>query len=135
MPAFQSMVVTDRASTPVNTTLIPSQKDATGKVFTVAAADSTGAALTEKRFSISTRRTGDRIRTTLKYRVPVIAIEVINGVSSPRLMREAFVNFNFDFHKDSLESERNNVVGEVASALATGKLLVNDTIVKAQDIY
>lgn len=135
MPAFQSLVVTDRQGTPVNTTLVPSQRDVAKGTYTVALPDATGSYLSEKRFTISTRRTADRIKVSVKYRAPVVTNETINGVARPALLRESFVTALFDFHKDSLESERNNVVGEWVSAFATTKALTHDSIVKAQDVW
>lgn len=133
MPAIQSLAVTDRASTPVTHTLLPiGEKDG---VATVAVADATGALITEKRLSIGQRRTGDRIRTTIKFKVPVVATEVVNGVSSPVVIREAFVDATFTFSTSSTEQERNDVVGMFASALQTTKPLVHDTIVKGQAVY
>lgn len=133
MPTLQSLVVTDRKATPVNYTLLPVSRE--GDVGVVAAADASGASITEVRMSVSHRRTPTRLRSTLKLRVPVIVTEVINGVSTPKLMREAFADVVFSFSKDSLESERNDVVGMLASALGTSKVLVNDTVVKAQSVF
>lgn len=133
MPNLQSVVVTDRAGTPVNYTLNPVSKE--NGVGMVAAADATGAAITEIRLSVATRRTPSRIRSTLKLRVPTVATEVVNGVNSPVVLREAFVDVTFSFDKSHSETEKNNVVGMLYSALATSKVLVNDTIVKSQLVW
>lgn len=133
MPQVQSLVLTDRQSTPVNYTLLPvGEKDG---FATVAVADASGAMITERRFSIGLRRTTDRIRSTVKFKVPVVATEVINGVSSPKVIREAFVDATFTFASTSTEAERNDVVGMFASALATTKPLVHETLVKGSAIF
>lgn len=133
MPALQSLILTDRQATPANFTLLPVKME--GNMGTVALADTSGALLTEKRFQIGQRRSGDRIRTTLKLRIPVIVTETINGVSSPRVARESFVDCVFNFPADASEAERNDVVGMFASALATTKALVHDTVVKQQAVW
>lgn len=133
MPNLQSIVLTDRATTPVNYTLLP-VKEEDGVGF-VAVADATGAAISEKRMSIGQRRSGTRIRNTLKFRFPVVVVETINGVQVPTVAREAFVDMTFNFADTSTEAERNDVVGMVSSALATTKALVNDTVVKNQSIW
>lgn len=134
MPALQSLVLTDRQTTPVNHTLLPVNK-AEGGMGVVALADASGAFLTERRFSIMSRRVNGRVKTSLKLRVPTIVTEVINGVSAPSVSREAFVDCTFTFADSSTEAERNDVVGMFASALATTKPLVHDTIVKNQSVW
>lgn len=133
MPSLQSLVVTDRQATPVNFTLLPAgENDGVG---IVALADATGAAVTEMRLSIGQRKSNGRIRTTIKFKVPVVTTEVINGVSSPLVVREGFVDATFTFADTSTEAERNNVVGMFASALAATKPLVHDTVVKNQAVW
>lgn len=133
MPSLQSLVVTDRATTPVNFTLLPVRED--GGIGTVALADSTGASITERRFSIGQRRTAGRVKTTIKFRVPIVVTETVNGVSSAKVAREAYVDCTFNFADNSTEQERNDVVGMFASALAVTKPLVHDTVVKGQAVW
>lgn len=133
MPAIQSLVLTDRQTTPVNFTLLPiSEKDG---FATVAVTDASGSIITEKRFQIGNRRTGDRIRTTIKLKIPTVATETINGVASPIVIREAFVDTTFTFSTSHTEAERNDVVGMYHSAFMTTKALVHDTLVKGQGVY
>lgn len=133
MPALQSLTVTDRAGTPVNHVLLPVKED--NGVGVVALADASGAVITEKRLSIGQRRSGSRIRSTIRFRVPVIVTEVINGVSSSAIAREAFVDCVFNFADNSTAQERNDVVGMFSSALATNKPLIHDTIVVGQAVW
>lgn len=135
MPSIQSIQVTDRTPvTPVNSTLLPSGKTGTGDAI-VSLADATGAAVTERRLILGNRRSGNRVRSTLKYRVPTVVTEVINGVSMPKIIRDAYVDITFNFADDSTETERNNIVGEVASMLLPAKVLVNDLVVKGQGLW
>jgi len=133
MPALQSLVLTDRQSTPVNHTLLPvSEKDG---LATVALADASGAVVTEKRFTIQMKRSPGRMRVTCRLSVPVVVTETINGVSSPVVVRNALVDCAFVFADTSTSAERNDVVGMFASALTASKLLVNDTIVKGESVW
>lgn len=134
MPSLQPLVITDRQATPVNRTLNPSGSAGPG-IGVVALADASGAAVTERRFSIGQRRSSDRVRTTMKYQVPAIVTEVINGVSTPKVMRVAYVDMTFNFHNTHTEAERNDITGEVASMLSPSKVLVNDTVVKGQSVF
>lgn len=133
MPSIQSLVLTDRQSTPVNHTLLPvSEKDG---VATVALADASGAVITETRFTIASKRANGRVRTVLKLTRPSIVTETVNGVSSPRVVRTSLVECVFVFADSSTSTERNDIVGLFASALATNKPLVNDTLVKGEMIW
>jgi len=133
MPALQNLVLTDRQTTPVNHTFIPrSLKD---EVATVVKAGSSGAPIEDMIFSISSRRVNGRVKSVVKLKVPVVTTETVNGVARTVLLREAYIDATFTFAADSTESERNNAVGMFANALSAGKVLVEDTIVKAQSIY
>lgn len=130
MPALQTLVITDRQTTPNNFTLVPlGLRDG---VATVGVADATGVAISEKRLSISRRQTGKRIRTTEKWRFPTMVNEIINGVSVPSVARVAYVDVTFNFEDTHTEAERRDVVGFVYSAHAVGKTLTEDTVVKNQ---
>lgn len=131
MPALQNLVVNDRAATPVAHTFTP--RDFINGVATVV--ESTGVPIGEKRYSISTRRVNGRIKNRVVFAVPVVQTETINGISKPRVVREAIVDATFSFASDSSEQERADAVGMFADSLATAKVLVNDTIVKNQGIY
>lgn len=132
MPAFTSIVLTDAETTPVNHTLVPKTKV---PVATVAQADSTGAAITEKRLTVGRRVSGERVRTTIKLRIPTVFTETVNGVAWPKVAREGFVDCTFNLSKDHTVQERKNIVAMFASALASGKVLTFDTITKDEDVW
>lgn len=134
MPALQSIQLTDRAATPVTKTLVPTGGPK-GSVGRVAVADATGNLLSETALTVSGRRTAQRLRSSVKLSVPIIANEVINGVSVPKVARVSYATVEFSFALDSSEQERNDVVGMLASAFATSKVLVHDTVVKGQTVW
>lgn len=138
MPALQSVVLTDRATTPVNYTLVPTgelHKDGNSTIGRVAVADAVGNLLSEKVLTVGSRRTAGRLRSTLRLAVPVVVSETINGVAVPRVVRVAYVNLDASFALDSTEQERNDVIGMFASALQASKVLVHDTLVKGQAVW
>jgi|SwirhirootsSR1_FD_contig_111_137615_length_3210_multi_2_in_0_out_0_2 hypothetical protein len=134
MPQLQNVVLKDRKSTPVDHTFTP--KDIVDGVATVV--ETTGVPVGNSRLSLSLRETngnGGRYKAQLKLAVPVVATEVINGVSSPKVVRTAYADVTFTFDQTSSEAERNDLVGMLADALASTKVLVNDTVVKLQNVY
>lgn len=134
MAQLQTLVVTDRSTTPVNTTLLPVNEE--GGVGTVAVTDSSGALITEKRYSISRRElSGRRARAAVKYYSPIVATEVVNGVSMPKVVDECFFDGTFTFGPTVTEAQRNNFVGEVQSSMGTTKPLFHDTVVKGSNVY
>lgn len=136
MPALQPLVVTDRATpTPVNHTLNPVGPGPERGYGTVGAADATGTSFSEKRLTIGRRQSGNRIRTTERWSFPVVVTETINGVPVPSVVRVAYVDVTFNFERGHTEQERKDVVGMIYSAHAVGKALVEDTIVKNQDVW
>ena len=84
---------------------------------------------------MSLRQTAKAYKATLKFVVPVVVTQTINGVSTPIVARTSFVNCEFEFDKTSTEQERNDVVGMFQSSLASNAVLVNDTVVKLQGVY
>lgn len=132
MPQLQSVVLTDRATTPVNHTLAPSGRPTNG-VAIVSKGD--GTLVGERKLSISQRRVNGKVKTRLLLAIPVVQTETINGVSAPKVVREAWVDATFTFSMASSEQERKDAVGMFMSALDPTKVLVNDTLVKAENIW
>lgn len=133
MPALISTVLKDRTpTTPVDHTFIPQTvKDGVGTVV-----ETSGVPIGNSKLSVSSRETPNgKYIAEVRLSVPVVVNETINGVDSPKVVREAFATAKFSFDKSSSELERNNLVGMFASAFETGKVLVNDTVVKLQGVY
>jgi len=134
MPQLQSLVLTDRATpTPVNRTFLPKDVSNLG-VGTVV--NSSGVPAGAQRVSVSMRqRASGNYHGELRLAVPVVVTETINGVSMPKVIRTGYATLTCDFDKTSSEQERNDVIGLMASALASGKVLVNDALVKLEGVY
>lgn len=132
MPQLQNIVLTDRQTTPVNHTFTP--KDIVQGVGTVI--ESTGVPIGNSTLTVSTRKTASgRFRSIVHLKVPVVQDQTINGITKPIVVREAHANVEFTFDESSTEAERNNLVGMIASGLATGKVLISDAVVKLEGVY
>ena len=131
MPQLQTLALTDRQATPVVHTFQPeSINQNVGSVV-----ENKDVPIGNPRYSISLRQTAKAYKATLKFAVPVVASQTVNGVSTPTVVRTSYVNCEFEFAKTSTEQERKDVVGMFASSLAPGAVLVNDTVVKLQGVY
>ena len=132
MPQLQNLVLTDRATAPVAHTFTPINIDANG-VGTVA---ETGTVpVGEPKFSIQNKRVNGRFKVTLKLSVPVVQTQTINGISTPTVVRTAYVDATFTFDGTASEQERKDIVGMFQSSLDPAKVLVNDTLIKLQGVY
>ncbi len=130
MPQLQNVVLTDRATTPVAHTFAP--RDIINGVATVS--EGADVPLGENRLSISFKRT-TRLKTRIVLTLPTVQTETISGISRPKVVRDAIADVTFTFSPESTEQERKNLVGMLQSAFDANKVLINDTVVKAQGVY
>lgn len=134
MPALQTTVLKDRTpTTPVDHTFTPeSVTDGVGIVT-----ETSGVPIGNSRLSVSSRKLANsgKYKAEVRLVIPTVVTETINGVSVPKVAREAFASATFTFDPASSEQERNDLVGMFADAFATGKTLVNDTVIKLQGVY
>lgn len=132
MPALQNLVLTDRASTPVNHTFTPFDlKDGVGTVV-----ESSGVKVGDSKFSITSRKTGNgRYKAVVKLEIPKVENAVVNGIDTPTVTRIAYATVEFSFHESSTTAERNNVVGMLASSFEKAKALVDKTIVDLEGVW
>jgi len=134
MPQLASTTLTDRTpTTPVVHTFTP--RDIVSGVGTVI--ETSGVPIGNSRLSVSLSQTASsgRYKAIVKLARPVVATQVVNGVSTPVVVRTAFADLTFTFDSTSSEQERNDIVGMLADALGTSKTLINDVVVKLQGVY
>jgi hypothetical protein len=132
MPQLQNLVLTDRATTPVDHTFTPLDIQAgVGAVV-----ETTGVPIGNNKFTIGLSKTANnRYRAVANLTVPVVVNETINGVTRPTVARTGYAQVTFTFDESSTEQERKDLVGMLASSLDASKALTNDTIVKLQGVY
>lgn len=135
MAARANLVLKDRTSpTPVDHTFTPDGDDANG-VHVWTEKEPNGVAAGAKRFTASMRRDASgRHRPVIKTQIPVVATQVINGVSSPVVIRTAYAETTFRFEDTSTTQERADLVGIHANSLASTVAQINDMIVNISDV-
>lgn len=131
MPDLQSIAIDDRESTPVTHTFTPRSKDNGVGVC----GESSGVPLGENTLSVSMRRAGTKYKGRLRIAMPVVVTQTIDSVDSPLVTRTAYADVQVSFDQSSSTQERDNLVGMLANALGSSKVLVNDCFVELEGIY
>lgn len=132
MAARANLVLTDRAATPVAHTYTPDGDDANGvHVFS----EKTSVPAGNPRFTAQLRRSNGKFRPSLRLQVPIVQTQTVNGVSSPVIVRTAFIEVSATFDELSTDQERKDAIGLMVSALQPGVTQMNDLLVVLSDIY
>jgi len=131
MPAITNLILTDRATTPVNHTFTPN--GIPNGVATLVESD--GVKVGDSKFTISRRKSADRRKVHLRLVIPVVATETINGIDSPKVVRTAYANIDFNFDVRSTRQERDDMVGMLYTALSDGQAMVDKAVVDLEDVY
>jgi hypothetical protein len=132
MSARANLVINDRAATPVAHTYSPDGDDTNGvHVFS----EKTSVPAGNPRFTASLRRSNGKYRANLKIQIPVVQTQTLNGVSSPVIVRTAFVEVSTTFDELSSQQERADAIGLMVNSLAASQTQINDMVVNLSDIY
>lgn len=132
MSARGNLVINDRAATPVAHTYTPDGDDANGVHLY---SEKTTVPIGNPKFTAALKKSGTKYKPSLKLAIPVVQSQVINGVTSPVIVRTAYANVEFTFDGLSSEQERADCVGLLANALGASQTQINDMIVKLSDIW
>jgi hypothetical protein len=98
--------------------------------------ESTGVPIGDKRVTVSLNKTSTgRYKAVLKGVFPVVQDQVVNGITSPTVVRTAYSEIHFAFDERSTEQERKDVVGMMESALKATSNLTNGVFVSLEGIY
>lgn len=132
MPALQNLVLKDRATTPVDHTFTPFE--VVGGVAVVV--ESNGNKATDSKFSISRHQTPNkRWKVRQKLEVPVIEIQLINGVNTPVVVDMEYATVEYSFSSKSTTASRNNMVGMVHSSQDPTKVLTQKVTVDLEGVW
>jgi vacuolar-type H+-ATPase subunit D/Vma8 len=132
MPARANVVINDRAATPVAHTFVPDGEDANGvSLFS----EKTGVPAGDSRFTAALRNSNGKYRPSLRLQIPVVQTQTINGVSSPVVVRTAYVELNCTFDALSTLQERKDAIGLMANALSSAQTMVNAMLTELSPIY
>lgn len=133
MPAFSSITVNDRESTPVAHTFTPDSKDQAG-VATYRESD--GVPAGDNLITLSRRRLPSGLwKTRMVVTMPVMVTETINGVDRETVERIGKADVTFTYSDSSSLQERQNLVGILANALAASVSQVDDVVTALEAIY
>ncbi len=130
MPAFASFSVNDRAATPVAHTFAPRSKDPL-PTWCEAGAMPAG----ERKFTLFSRKSGEKYRITLRLSNPTVVTETINGVSVPKVARTQYGEVNFTFTSDSTLQERKDTVGMLMNALGASVTQIDAALTALESIW
>lgn len=132
MSARTNLVINDRAATPVAHTFSPDGTDANGvHIFSEKTAVPAG----NPRVTAALNRKANKFQPSLRFVIPVVQSQVINGVSSPVIVRTARADLTFVFDSLSTDQERKDAVSFVEKSLAASQTQINDMLVGLSDIY
>lgn len=133
MPAFSSLAINDRETTPVTHTFEPNGFAAAG-VWKLK--EGTGVPFGENSLTLSRRLTANGLyRPRMVLAMPTVVNETINGVTVPSIARTAYVTVEATFDGKSTEQERDNAIGLAMNALASSATLVNGVFVDLEEIW
>lgn len=132
MPALQSISVNDR-TTPTPVAHVFQPRDVSSGVGVVV--NSSGVPVGEEKLTVSSRKSGSKYKGKVVLTIPVVVNEVINGVTTPKVARTAYVTVETSFDETSSTQERTNAMGMIADALGTSKTLVHNTLVGLEGVY
>lgn len=132
MSARTTLILTDRAATPVAHNFQPDGDDANGVHLY---SERNGVLAGRPSFSASMKKSSGKVRHELRLAVPVVQTQTINGVSTPVVVRTAYMTVSTSFADVSLGQERTDVVGMMASALSATSGQLYELLVNCEDIY
>lgn len=134
MPQISNVVLKDRKTTPVSHTFVPSDIAQPGSVGILV--ESTGVLLDSNRLTVSMRKTpAGKYKGRMTLSMPVVQNETVNGITRPTVVRTAYATIDVSYDGGSTLAERNDLIGMLADALDPSKVVINDTLVKAESIY
>ena len=132
MPQFNSIVLKDGQSTPVDHTFTP--RGIEDGVATLV--ETNGVPIGESRITLSqSRNSNGRIRAVVKFAVPVVQDVVVGGVTKPTVVRVNYVDLTFNFENTSSVVERATMMNYVATAFASTQSMIKNYIVNLEGLY
>lgn len=135
MPILQNLVLTDASTpTPVNHTLTPQSNS--GGTAIVAEAGTTK--FGELRLEITpkfNRGPGQKLLVDIRLVIPKVVTETINGLPVSKIAWTDLFTGQFSMGYESTVQSRKDLIAMVASAMASSKPLLYDTVTKAEGIF
>lgn len=133
MPQLLPLVLQDQAATPASHTFNPRDIiDGVGSLV-----ETTGVPLGNSIVTVSSKqsKTTAKWKSIVKIVVPVVATQVVNGVSTPVVVRTAYAELTFTFEPTSTAQERKDIVAFARNSLATAATLTYTAITDPSGVY
>lgn len=131
MAQAASIVVNDRAATPVAHTFAPRSITTDQALFVEAGSVPIG----ERRLIIDSRFTNGKYRIRLRVVNPTLVTEVVNGVNVPKVPRTSYGESSFTFDQTSTDQERKDTVAYIANALLASQTIPMGSIVGLEGVW
>jgi hypothetical protein len=132
MPALANVILTDRATTPVQHTFAPNGREADGGRYSKAGL----AVIGDYLLSVKPRKTpSGRRKIDIEITVPVLVAETINGVVSYSVTRASRAKVSLDLAPDSTVQERKDLMGFLESLCKASATQINDLVVNNEMIW
>lgn len=134
MPALSPVIVNNRASTPVSTTLYPAGQPKNNGVWEFVSNNSIPVGRLRLTYNLWRTATG-KYKAEIRYEAPVLVDQTVNGIVTPVVVRRSFHVGTVEFDERSTNVERNNVLGEIGSVYATAANVINQSIKDLEALY
>lgn len=122
MVAKASFTVNDREPTPVAHTFVPRMaSDPAHALFVEPGSVAAG----DKVLLLKQRKTGSKYKQTVLFKIPVVATEVVNGISRPVVLRIEYFELTRACEDTSTLQERKNSVGMFYNMLASSQAMLD----------
>lgn len=132
MTARASVVINDRAATPVAHTYSPDGDDKNGvHLFS----EKTGVPVSNPKLTASFKGVNGKLKPVLRLSIPITQTQTINGISTPVVVRTAYVELSASFDATSTQQERKDAIGLMANAMAAAQTMLNPFLVDGEDIW
>lgn len=132
MPAHASFTVNDRATTPVAHTFTPVNIDPNG---VASWKEALGVPVGEKIVTLSNKFSNGKYRVKLLFKYPIVQTQVINGVSTPVVVRTAYAELNLTFESTSSLQERQDTVGLIYNSMVASQTMMDGVLTALGNIY
>lgn len=96
---------------------------------------STGTPIADKRLTVSIKDTAKRKSAQVKLTLPVVQTETVNGISSPVVVRSAYVTLDVSFDRRSTDAERADAVAFISSATLDTQTLLQSVLVDLERLF
>lgn len=131
MAQAASITVNDRAATPLAHIFAPRMISTDLALFVESASVPFG----ERMFTLSNRKSAGKHRIRLKFEIPTLVMETVNGVIMPRVIRTNYADTTFTFDQYSTDQERKDVKAFMANVLTPTTGIAESSIVGLEGVW